>query len=214
MTAGESRAFFAGMVLHTQWGRMWVTTVILALLAWIAFARRTWPLALVFALGLAVTPALAGHALSDSSYPAIGIAADAMHVLAASAWLGTLFVIALTAILPRDSRPHLVLALVTADRADIGGDTCRHRPVRGRDAHRLVVRCLGLDLRPHALCQAHAGRGRGKRNWRTATPRCAEGDEAALRISAHTELALGALVLLVTAILVATDLPKAVPMSD
>jgi copper resistance protein D len=213
MTAAESRGFFGAMVLHTQWGRMWIASVGLGLLAWVAFARRSWPTSLVIALALGVTPALAGHAMSDSSYPAVSIMADAIHVVAASAWLGTLFVIALTAILPRDSTPQTLLALVTAF-SPIALASATTLAITGLYAavihlgswSAVFASAYGRTLCVKLVLVAGVA-AVGFYNWRYATPRCAAGDESAFRHSARAELVLGASVLLVTAILVATDLP-------
>ncbi len=49
--------------------------------------------ALCLALGLAVVPAVSGHAL-DPGVPTLSVAFDALHVLAASAWVGLLLGIA------------------------------------------------------------------------------------------------------------------------
>ncbi len=51
--------------------------------------RRALRPALVLALGLTAVPALAGHAL-DPGLPRVNVAADVLHVAAASAWVGVL----------------------------------------------------------------------------------------------------------------------------
>jgi putative copper export protein len=211
--SAEAWAFFGGMVLHTQWGRVWIAAMVLTIAAWVAFARRAWPLTLVVASLLALTPALAGHAMGDKAHPVVTIAADWLHVAAASAWLGTLFVLALTAVLSRQTTGEVVLALVTAF-SPIALTSAGTLAVTGLYAAWIHIgswsavfgstygRTLCVKL---ALVLGVAAVG--AYNWRWATPRLVDGHRHALRDSARAELALGALVLLATAILVATPLP-------
>jgi copper transport protein len=209
-TMDEKRAFAGAMLLHTEWGRIWIAQVVLAVAAWWSFARRAWPAALVIAAGLAVTPSLAGHAMGDHAHPIVTIAADALHVAAASAWLGTLFVFALVVILPRHEgalacvRAFSPVALISASTLAITGLWASYVHVGTWSAvlGSTYGRTLCIKL---ALVAAVAGVG--AYNWRWATPRLAGGEQHALRNSARAELILGALVLLATAILVATPLP-------
>jgi hypothetical protein len=62
--------------------------------------------ALFLALGLAVVPSVSGHAL-DPGVPAVNVAFDVAHVLAAAAWVGVLIGIALSG---REARRATVLA--------------------------------------------------------------------------------------------------------
>ena len=70
--------------------------------------RRALRPALVLALGLAAVPALAGHAL-DPGLARVNVAADVLHVAAASAWTGAL--IALVALPGASTRQATRLAL-------------------------------------------------------------------------------------------------------
>jgi copper transport protein len=209
-TMDEKRAFVGAMVLHTEWGRIWIAQVVLAVAAWWSFTRRAWPLALVLAAGLALTPSLAGHAMGDQSHRIVTIAADALHVAAASTWLGTLFVFALVVILPRHEsalacvRAFSPVALISASTLAITGLWAAYVHVGAWSAvlGSTYGRTLCIKL---ALVAGVAAVG--AYNWRWATPKLAQGDQHALRNSARAELILGALVLLATAILVATPLP-------
>lgn len=85
-------------VLETDFGRVWALRALLALalavLAIVALRRRLAPAAGLLFLGsaLAVTPALSGHARIEGT---LGILSDAVHVLAAGAWVGGLAYLAL-----------------------------------------------------------------------------------------------------------------------
>jgi copper transport protein len=212
-TSDEARAFFSGMVLRTEWGRIWIASMALAVAAWLAFARRVWPMALLVALLLCLTPGLAGHAMGDKAHPIVTITLDALHVAGASAWLGTLFVLALSAVLSRQASAEAVLALVTAfsPTALISASTLAltglyaswihvgsWSAVFGSPYGRIL--CIKLLLVAGVAAV-------GAYNWRWATPKLVAGHRHALRHSSRAELILGALVLLATAILVATPLP-------
>jgi putative copper export protein len=88
-------------VLHTAWGHALLLQCAAALIAFIAFllARRrmaaAWLLAFVPALALCCTPAYMGHAGAVEHYVGISILVDSLHVVAAGAWIGALFLLAL-----------------------------------------------------------------------------------------------------------------------
>ncbi|HZS61935.1 MAG TPA: CopD family protein [Gemmatimonadaceae bacterium] len=210
MTGGERWQFFGAMTLHTQWGRIWIASVVLAIIAWIGFAKKAWPVMIMVALALAATPSLAGHAMGDKAHPIVTIAADAIHVTAASAWLGTLFVMALVVILPRHGgtltcvRAFSPTALIAASTLAITGLWAAYVHVGTWAA--VLGSSYGRTLCIKLVCVACVA-AVGAYNWRWATPRLAAGHERAMTNSARAELVFGALVLLVTAILVATPLP-------
>jgi putative copper export protein len=170
---------------------------------------------IVVALALAATPSLAGHAMGDKAHPIVTIAADAIHVAAASTWLGTLFVMALVVVLPRHAgtlscvRAFSPTALISASTLAVTGLWAAYvhvgswPAVLGSSYGRTLCVKLALVAGVAAV---------GAYNWRMATPKLAAGDQHALRHSARAELLLGALVLLLTAILVATPLPTEMPM--
>ena len=209
-TAEEKSAFVGAMLLHTQWGRIWIASVLLSGAAWVAFTRNAWRVTLVIAAALAVTPSLAGHAMGDKAHPIVTIAADALHVAAASSWLGTLFVLAIVVILPRRNvvlpcvRAFSPVALISASTLALTGLWAAYVHVGTWSAvlGSTYGRTLCIKL---ALVAAVAAVG--AYNWRWATPKLEAGHQHALQTSARAELLLGALVLLATAILVATPLP-------
>jgi putative copper export protein len=209
-TGDEKLAFIGAMVLHTQWGRIWIASVVLSVMAWIAFTRNAWRVALVIAAALTITPSLAGHAMGDKAHPILTIATDALHVAAASSWLGTLFVLALVVILPRREvvlpcvRAFSPVALTSASTLAITGLWAAYVHVGTWSA--VLGSTYGRTLCIKLVLVA-AVAAVGAYNWRWATPKLVAGHQHALRNSARAELILGALVLLATAILVATPLP-------
>ncbi|MEO7043133.1 MAG: CopD family protein [Gemmatimonadaceae bacterium] len=86
----------ADIVQHTTWGSVWLLQVGAAIVACagLALARRHsaigWGIGTVAVLVLAVTPALSGHAAGVENWRTLAIATDALHVIAAGAWLGSL----------------------------------------------------------------------------------------------------------------------------
>lgn len=175
-----------------------------------------WLLAGVGALALAFAPALSGHAAAVPRLGSLAILADALHVLAAGGWIGGLLVLVAAGIpaamrLERDERGPAVAALVNA-----------FSPTALAFAGTLMVTglfaaWLHMGSIP-ALWESGYGRtllvklgvlsgvfATGAYNWLKVRP--ALGDELGatrLRRSARVEIAIGALVFLVTAVLVAT----------
>lgn len=88
-------------VLNTAWGHTLLlqdAAALLALLAFVLAMKRMsagWWLTLVPALALCCTPAYMGHAAAVEQYVAVSIVVDCLHVMAASAWVGALFLLAL-----------------------------------------------------------------------------------------------------------------------
>lgn len=211
---------------HTRWGHIWVAHVVLAIVAAIAFAtvrfkhgavrRAGWIVAGVAAVGLAMTPALSGHAAEAEQLPALVATADILHVIAGGLWLGTLGVLALLGLTRRSTTIESVtetvhafspLALTSAAVIAISGLVAAWSHLGELDAlwTTRYGRWLLIKLAVVALVLAA-----GAFNWRQLTPRLAAHDPAAKPTFARavaTELTLGVLVFLVTAILVATPLP-------
>lgn len=216
-----------GMLTHTVWGWGWLVQAGAALAAGIGFAvarrgqRGGWLLAGVAALALAATPALSGHAVATSGpLVSVAIISDWLHVLAAGGWLGSLLVL-LAAGIPATyglgpvRRGAAVGALVRAFSPTalffvgvlvLSGvvSTIIHS---GSLAELLGSRYGVLLLVKVAIFLLVLGTG--AYNLLRVQP--ALGDDVGtlrLRRSARFELAVGAVVLLVTAMLVATALPE------
>jgi copper transport protein len=181
--------------------------------------RLGWVLASAGAVMLAFTPALSGHAVAVPEYAALAVLSDGLHVLGAGGWLGSLLAVVVIGIpsamrLGEERRGRATAVLVNA-----------FSPAAL--AFAAVVTATGvLSAAFHLgslsdLWQSSYGRtllvkvgvlslvfGAGAYNWRRVRP--ALGDDAGthrLRRSAGFELAVGAAVLLITAVLVATPPP-------
>ena len=215
------------MVARTVWGTGWllqVAGVVVALGGFLA-ARRDrafgWVLAALGAVTLAFSAALSGHAASSPRLAGLAVLADALHVLGAGGWLGSLFVV-IGAGVPA--------ALAVAGRAEERGPAVADlvnafSPTALAFAGVVAVTglfagWLHLGSLP-ALWQSAYGRtllvklavlsvvaGTGAYNWLRARPALGDVDGARrIRRSASLELAVGAVVLVITAVLVATPTP-------
>jgi len=213
------------MLSRTLWGWGWLLQLAgsLVALAGLLLARRNkhagWTLTALGAIALAFTPGLSGHAAAERELTAVAILADGLHVLGAGGWLGTLLIVLLVGVpvaLRRtdESRGAAVAALINA-----------FSPTALFFAGMVVVTgtvsaWLQLGSMP-ALWQSAYGRilllklavlvlvfGTGAYNWLKVRP--ALGSEVAaqrLRRSATFELAVGVVVLAITAVLTATPPP-------
>jgi copper transport protein len=229
------------MIGSTMWGRGWVLNLIGLLVsgagltmalraepgprapgdegARVAGPLRPWSVATLGVVLLAFFPALSGHAAASPSFPGLAIVADALHVLGASSWLGTLTVL-LVAGLPAaiqrgESRRGAIVAdlanafspaaLVSASLAAVTGVFAAWLHIGripdlwgSRYGQTLLVKLAILVV--VAVTGAY--------NWRFVKP--ALGSDAAttrLRRSASVEVTVAVVVLLVTAILVALPTP-------
>lgn len=97
---GFEGALVRNLLVGTAWGRGWILQVAATVLALIGLrsaegegARVGWGAAAGAALVLAVTPALSGHAVAAQGTAGLAIVADALHVVGAGGWLGTLAMI-------------------------------------------------------------------------------------------------------------------------
>lgn len=207
------------MALGTRWGGVWLFQLaagVIALLGAIIAGRGRragWHLAALACLLLAAGVAMGGHAVTVERYRALSVADDALHVLAASAWLGGLFWLAVVGL-----------------RAPRSGDVSRAARVRSLVegfspvalASAAVVALTGLatswqrldhlaELWTTAYGQVLLRKlvlvaivvAFGAFNWQRVRPTLGT-DAASRRLtrSAWSELAVGALVLLATAVLV------------
>ncbi|MEO8226482.1 MAG: copper resistance protein CopC [Gemmatimonadota bacterium] len=237
---GPGPALWDVILTRTTWGHAWLVQLGGAIgvallcvglarsnrdgesprLAWVAFA--------VLVIGLSLTPAFSGHAIASGRLTVLAVAADGVHVLAAGAWVGTLLAM-LVAGLPS------AYELESGIRADaMARIVAAFSPIALASAATLLVTGLfaaWLHIGSFAaLWQSGYGRtlliklavlagvvATGAFNWKWVQPGLAHagprGERAAasLRISGRVELAVGALVVLVTAILVALPTPHDLP---
>lgn len=226
-----SASFVGSMLTNTVWGWGWILQFVASIVAIGAFYMAVrgksagWALAAVACLALAVTPALSGHAASVPRFTGLAIASDTLHVIGAAGWLGSLLLLLAVGIpvamrRAEGQRGATVARLVNA-----------FSPTALAFAGLAVLTGvfsgwlhIGLSS---ALWQSDYGRtlliklailsvviATGAYNWLKVKP--ALGDDLGtqrIRRSANAEVAVGVLVLIVTAVLVATPPPMDEMMS-
>jgi copper transport protein len=214
------------MLARTVWGWGWQLQVVAAAAGVPLFlaARRdragAWAGAAVAALALALTPALSGHAAAMSgSLGALAITTDMLHVLSAGGWMGTLLLIVVAGI------PAALHAEPGRRSDDVASLVRAFSPVALMAAGLLVLSGVTAvfihSSSIPALLESRYGTvlllklavfagvfGTGAWNYLRVQP-ALPSDTATrhLRFSAAAELGLAAVVLLLTAVLVATARP-------
>lgn len=211
------------LITGTAWGRGWMLQVAATVLALVGLGtargrgvRVGWGAAAFAAAVLAVTPALSGHAMASRGSVALAVAADALHVIGAGGWLGTLALIVAAGI-PAAMRldgPVRGPAVASMIGAFSPAALCFAAVLAATGLYASVLHVGSLA----ALFESAYGRtlliklaaiaaafGMGAYNLLRVKP--VLGDEAGiprLRRSSTTELAAGGIVLVATALLVAT----------
>ena len=215
-------ALLSAMLFRTMWGWGWLIQLTAATFALWAFLRvrrvpeRSWWAPLLAALVLSVTPALAGHAIAVTGYGPLPVLADSLHVLGAGGWLGTLLVVMVAGLpaaaqLEPGMRGPLVAAFVNAFSpvALFFAGLVATTGVFTAWLHLGSVAELWQSAYGRTLLVKLAVLGvvaaTGFYNWRRVRP-VLGGDVGAHRIrrSSTAELTAAAVVILVTAVLVAT----------
>jgi putative copper export protein/methionine-rich copper-binding protein CopC len=214
------------MLGATVWGRAWLLQVGAALLVLLGLLiARTrdrpgpgWLLVLLGVLGLAAVPGLSGHAATVEGIAWVAVLNDALHVLGAGAWLGTLALLLLAGL-------PAVLRAGRTRAASVATLVNRFSPVALGAAALVVltgvVNALLHFNAPAELWTTQYGRvlllklavllpvlGLGAYNWRVVRPSLgSEVATAQLQRSARAEISIGVVVVLVTAMLVALPRP-------
>lgn len=220
-------ASIATILSSTAWGQAWLAqvaaTILIALAALRGRSAGAWIVAAVGAMVLAATPALSGHAAASARWTAVAIGTDTLHVLAAAGWLGSLvYVVGV-------GMPILAQSAVEVRWSSIASVVEAFSPIALTFAAIVLLTgtvsaWLRLGSIP-ALWSSGYGRtllvklalltgvvASGAYNWRRVRPSLGtEVATARLRKSAAAELAIGALVVIVTAVLVATPTPVDLP---
>lgn len=218
-------ALIAPMLTDTNWGRAWLLQMGAAIVAVASFAaiRRSrqaaWYVAGVATVALAIGLGLASHAASVPRLVAQSIVANSIHTVAASGWLGNLLVVFLVGLplawrLDRDDRWTVIRDVVNAfSPAALGfgglaGATGvfmawthvgSFAALTGTDYGRVLLLKIGL-LSVTALTGAY--------NWLRVRPTLGDQTGALrLRRTAGIEIGIAALVVAVTAVLVALPMP-------
>lgn len=207
------------LLMGSAWGAAWYGALAASVLGLVGFGlavagrRVGWWVAVPGVLALSLFPGLTGHAGGEGELRTLTLLADALHVLAAGAWMGGLaLVLHLETAHRRRGDGSLLPALVPAfSPVAIGavallvgtGSWAAWAHLPGLDSlwatgyGRLLLAKLALVVVVLAL---------GAVNFRILTPRLGgEAGDAAMRRSATVELVVANLVLLVTAVLVRTS---------
>lgn len=216
-------ALLSTLLRVTLWGHAWIIEVVATVIALVAFAnaRRgregAWKLAALAGGAIALSMALSGHAAASPTLRPLAIGADTLHIVGAGGWLGSLLLVivagipvvlrsedaptwpAVASLVNAFSPTALVFASVTA--------------VTG-----VFAAWLHVETIP-ALWQTRYGQvlllklavlsvtaAIGLYNWQRVKPVLDAGPLGSRRLqrSSAAELAIGVIVLLLTAILVAT----------
>jgi copper transport protein len=214
------------IVFATGWGLAWLAQLLACIVAVVGFAiahrgaRSGWLLAGLAAFVLVVTPAATGHAIG-SDEALVAVPADIIHVLAGSAWLGTLAVILIVGIGAAGKTPGTVplgarvatMVRVFSPFALICGGSVVASGVVASLLHLEPFSALWTSQYGQVLMVKLASVALlfavGAWNWRRVKPSLG-GDEGvkALRFSAKIDLSVAAAGLMVTAFLVALPLPE------
>ena len=212
----------ASDVLSTNWGRGWLLQLLgsvgfgLSVLAADELKAGAWKLAAASAFVLSFGPAFSGHAAAIENSQLISITADAVHVLAASAWLGTLSMILVAAIpsakrngdhgsLAQTVRAFSPLALIAAAIAAFTGTVSAFAHL-GTVSELWTTPYGSMLFRKLAIVVLTAVTG--FYNWQRVRPRLGEArGTARLHRIAGIEVVVAFIVLLVTALLVALPTP-------
>lgn len=212
------------LLQDTVWGWGWLlgagATVVIALALIVGIGRRwTWRIAAAASIALAVSFAITGHAISTRTSPALHVLFDAIHVMAAGGWLGTLLVTSTIGLhtvlmLPIEKRGHAAAELINtfSTFALTCVTTLVVTGVIAAWSHLPTLSALwttpyGSALYRKLIFIALTGIV-GLFNWRFVKPRLTNADTIPLlRKSASVELAIGVAVVIFTAILVGTSPP-------
>ncbi|MBI3792037.1 MAG: CopD family protein [Gemmatimonadetes bacterium] len=219
-----SRTTIGALLLQSGWGRGWWLALAGALAGWGATGARArrhgvaWPVLAAATGALVVSLSLSGHPAA-AEQPILAVAIDALHVIGAGGWvgsLGMLMVIAVpVALRSPDAESHRYVArLVTAFSptalafaavAALTGTLAAWRNIGSLAA--LWSSSYGqLLLAKLALLSVAAGTG--AYNWKRVLPGLGTAPAThRLQRSASVELAAACVVLIVTAVLVATPMP-------
>ncbi len=209
------------LLLHSPWGIGWWLQVGGALMVALALLRRAdeitrWGIAGAGTLiALAAMP-MSGHAAAVEGLGPLPLVADALHVVGAGGWLGTLLALLVAGVpatrtLAAGNRTDALATLVNAY-SPVALSAAALVAITGVFAAWLHIgsidalwaggyaRVLLIKLGVLALVV-----GTGAYNWRVVRPALSRGStDAPIARSAGFELAIGAIVIAVTAVLVAT----------
>lgn len=215
----------ASMITMTLWGRAWLLQMLAAVLAGgAAFAIRkgrfgAWGAVAGAAVLVALSLALSGHAPGSPRLSALAIGADTLHAIGAAGWLGSLFFVIAAGItaahrLPAEVRGPAVAELVNAfsPAALVFAALAASTGVFAAWLHlqrlsELWSSDYGRTLLIKLAVLSVVGLT-GAYNWLRVRPSLGnDSGTRRIRRSATVEVAVAAVVLAITAVLVATATP-------
>ncbi|MEJ7760660.1 MAG: copper resistance protein CopC [Gemmatimonadaceae bacterium] len=219
---GFAPALMWSMIGLTTWGWGWLLQVVATVVAITGFvlARRKraegWIIAAVGAVLGSFAPALSGHAAAAPALRPLAIMADGIHIIGASGWLGSLLVLLVAGIpaamaLDKDDRGQAVARLVNAfsPTALVFAGLTASTGVFAAWLHLESISALWqtdygtMLFRKLVILSIVAGIGAW--NFRYVKPRLGELEGVKkIKRSATFEVGVASVVLLITAILVAT----------
>lgn len=220
----ESMAI-GSMVVGTLWGQAWLLQIAAAIVAGTSFvfARKGslswWAVAAIAGVGIALSMSLSGHAPATPRWSFVAVPLDTLHVLSAASWLGTLVLVIVAGIgvagrLSVEQRDMAVADVINAfSPAALTFAALAALTGLASAAIQLgAVRALWTSdygrLLVIKLVVLSALTATGAYNWLRVRPRL--GDQVGtqrIRRTATAEALIGAAVLAVTAVLVATATP-------
>jgi copper transport protein len=208
------------MVFHTGWGKAWLVQTIASLGFLIAALIKSrdrvesWYSATAFACIAAATPAFSGHAAAVQQMAIVPVFDDAIHVIAASAWLGSLALLlfaGLPAVLRTENgfskagtlvNTFSPLALTMAGIAVFTGALNAFVHINAFSEFwttpygRILAIKIGIVIITASM---------GAYNWKVVSPRLGTSEATAhIKRSATAEVIVAAVIIFLTAILVAT----------
>jgi putative copper export protein len=212
------------LVGQTSWGTVWMIHIAAAALLIAAFAAarqgalNRWIVPAILSVVLAVTLTTSSHAMSAKRFSNISVVTDLLHVLGASAWLGTLGV--------------MFTSIASGDGAVEGGGDGRYVSELLRTFSPIALTCAGLVVcsgvvsslahiqTVNGLFESRYGLTLlakiatvlliaffGWRNWKRITPGVIAVGSGPMRRGMAAELLTTAIVLLITSALVVTAPP-------
>jgi putative copper export protein/methionine-rich copper-binding protein CopC len=213
----------SAMLTRTGWGKAWLAQTFAAIAFAVATRLRTenpqesWIAAAVFAIAAAATPAFAGHAAAVEQMSAVPIFNDAVHVIAAAAWLGSLTVLllaAVPAIVRSSSAPFADTAALVRTFSPLALFAAAVAIATGTMSAFVHIKAISeLWTTPYGttlsikLAVVMLTATTGAYNWKVVSPQL--GSESAtlhVRRSALAEIIIAATIVAVTAVLVALPL--------
>lgn len=220
---GFAPALMLSMIGLTTWGWGWLLQAVATVIAITGFASALkkpngagWKIATAGVVLGAFAPALSGHAAAAPMLRPLAVVADGLHIIGASGWIGSLLVLLIAGIpaamaLDKDDRGQAVARLVNAfsPTALVFAGLTALTGVFAAWLHLESIPALWqtdygtMLLRKLIVLSIVAGIG--AYNFRVVKPRLGTAEGATkMKRSAIFEVGVAAVVLLITAILVAT----------